>query len=176
MKILPKQIGTKEGKILFEKAEKVKSFNEAERIVSLLKDSLDYYGGVGLAAPQIGISKRVFIVDIQPTKKYPNMEKIGFVPYINPEIKLSLKKNKDIEGCLSVIYGSLFGEVSRANSLKVKYFNLEGKEIFKEIKNSFHSRVVQHEFDHLEGKVFLQRMSFSDFPELVWDEEKDIRK
>ena len=179
--ILPKQIGTKEGELLFEKSEEVKKFQEGRDIVALLKKTLDYYGGVGLAAPQVGIRKRVFIVDIKETEryreKYPQLEEIGFVAYINPVfLDLSEEKNKGMEGCLSVIYGSLFGAVERSNSLKIEYFDLQGRRYIDEIKNSFHARVVQHEFDHLEGMIFLQRMESKDFSTLLWDEEKDIRK
>ncbi|MCD6550252.1 peptide deformylase [bacterium] len=179
--ILPKQVGTKEGELLFEKSEDVESFQEGREIVTLLKKSLDYYGGVGLAAPQIGIQKRVFIVDIKETErygeKYPQLKEIGFVAYINPIISdLSEEKNKGMEGCLSVIYGSLFGAVERSDSLKIEYFDEQGKKHTEEIRNPFHARVIQHEFDHLEGIIFLQRMNREDFSTLLWEEERDIRK
>jgi len=179
--ILPKQVGTEEGRLLFQKSEEVKTFDEARAIVASLKETLDYYGGVGLAAPQIGIPKRVFIVDIKNTlsykEKYPEREEIGFVAYVNPSIvEISDQKNKDFEGCLSVIYGSLFGIVERADFLKIEYFDPQGKRHIDEIRNPFHARVVQHEFDHLEGIIFLQRMRTKDFSELVWEEERDIRK
>ncbi len=179
--ILPKQVGTKEGKLLFQKSEEVKSFDEAKEIVTSLKETLDYYGGVGLAAPQIGIPKRVFIVDIKDTQshreKYSNLEKIGFVAYVNPVIvEISSEKNKGMEGCLSVIYGSLFGAVERANSLKIEYFDVDGKKHTDEVRDDFHARVIQHEFDHLEGIIFFQRMKSEDFSTLLWEEKKDIRK
>ena len=179
--ILPKQLGTKEGQLLFKKAENVSDFKEALEIVKSLKESLDHYGGVGIAAPQIGISKRIFIVDIKLTERYreryPKMEEVGFIAYINPKISnLSLKTNKNPEGCLSVFYGAFYGNVKRSGRLKIEYFDLQGKKQAKEIKDSFHARVIQHEFDHLEGKNFLCRMEKEDFLSVVWDEKLDIRK
>ena len=179
--ILPKQLGTKEGDLLFRKSELISDFKEANEIVKSLKESLDHYGGVGIAAPQIGISKRIFIVDIKPTERYkeryPQMKEIGFIAYINPKIlKLSLGTNKNPEGCLSVFYGAFYGKVKRANNLKIEYFDLEGKKHIKNIKDSFQARVIQHEFDHLEGKNFLYRMEEKDFLSVVLDEKLDIRK
>jgi len=175
--ILPKQIGTEEGKLLFQKSEEVKDIEEAIKIVKLLKKTLDFYGGVGLAAPQIGILKRVFIVDIRPSKKRPNLDRIGFRAYINPQIKeFSQEINKDVEGCLSVFYATLYGAVERFSRLKIECINTEGKRIIEEITDPFHARVVQHENDHLDGIIFLQRMRKEDFATLYWNEDFDIRK
>ncbi|MCX6764507.1 MAG: peptide deformylase [Candidatus Nealsonbacteria bacterium] len=179
--VLPKQLGTKEGDLLSKKSELVLDFKEADEIVKSLKESLNHYGGVGIAAPQIGISKRIFIVDIKPTERYkeryPEMQEVGFVSYINPKIlKFSLGANKNPEGCLSVFYGAFYGKVKRANNLKIEYFDLEGKKHTEQIKDSFHARVIQHEFDHLEGKNFLYRMEEKDFLSVAFDEKLDIRK
>jgi peptide deformylase len=179
--ILPKQIGAKEGELLFRKSEPIADFQEANEIVKSLKESLGHYGGVGIAAPQIGILKRIFIIDIKPIEKYkeryPGMKEVGFIAYINPKIiKLSLATSKNPEGCLSVFYGTFYGKVKRADNLKIEYFDLQGKKQIKEIKDSFHARVIQHEFDHLEGKNFLYRMDSKDFLSVVFDEKLDIRK
>ena len=175
--ILPKQVGTKEGELLFQKSKEIDNFEEVKEITKSLKETLDYYGGVGLAAPQIGIQKRIFIVDIKPNERRPNIKEIGFRVYINPKIiEKSLKTNSNTEGCLSVFYGSLFGKVKRADSLKIEYFDLKGKKHTEEIKDLFHSRVIQHEFDHLDGIIFLQRIKAKDFSTLSWQEELEIRK
>jgi len=179
--ILPKQVGTEEGRLLFNKSEEISDFKEAADIVKTLRETLDYYGGVGLAAPQIGIPKRIFIVDIKLTKryseKYPDMKKIGFIPYVNPKIlEISDDGNKGTEGCLSVLYGSFFGQVGRFDSLKIEYFDINGEKHLDDVEDMFHSRVIQHEFDHLEGEIFLQKMKPEDFPDLLWEEKKDIRK
>lgn len=175
--ILPKQIWTEEGKLLFQKSEKVKNFDEGRKIVNSLKETLKRYGGIGLAAPQIGIPKRVFIVDIKATERYPDLPKIGFWAYINPEIlAISSEKNNYMEGCLSIFYGTLYGLVFRPNYVKVKYLDINGEEKIQEINHPLHSRVVLHENDHINGKIFLQRMRSEDFSELFWNENLDIRK
>ncbi len=175
--VLPKQIGTKEGKLLFQKAKKTEDFDKAKEIINSLKETLEYYGGVGLAAPQIGISERIFVVNIQPENGYSGIQKIGFKAYINPEIlEVSSETNSDIEGCLSVFYGSLYGKVERPSMIKIKYLDINGEEKIEEIINSFYARVVLHENDHLDGKIFLQRMKSEDFSTLEWQENLDIRK
>jgi peptide deformylase len=175
--ILPKQIGTKEGKLLFRKSEKVEDFNRGREVVNSLKETLNHYGGVGLAAPQIGISQRVFVINISPVSNYPNLPRIGFRAYLNPEIlSVSSETNGDFEGCLSVFYATLYGQVQRASYVKLKYLDVNGEERVEEINHPFQARVVLHENDHLDGKIFLQRMKTEDFSELYWDENLDLRK
>jgi len=175
--ILPKQTGTEEGKLLFRKSEIITGVSEGIKIVKNLKDTLDYYGGVGLAAPQIGISRKVFIVNIVSSGKRSELPDIGFKAYINPEIlDASSETNTDFEGCLSVFYSTLHGQVGRPSSLKIKYMDIEGKKRTEDIYHPFHARVILHENDHLDGKVFLQRMKAEDFPNLHWEENLDIRK
>jgi len=174
---LPKQAWTEEGKLLFQKSEKITDFNQARKIVKLLKETLEHYGGVGLAAPQIGISQRVFVVNIIPNGYHPDFPKIGFQAYLNPEIlSVSSEIDYDTEGCLSIFYGTLYGKVSRAKYVKLKYLDVNGKEKTEEISYPFHTRVILHENDHLDGKIFLQRMKPEDFSELSWNENLDIRK
>ncbi|HUS48599.1 MAG TPA: peptide deformylase [Candidatus Paceibacterota bacterium] len=175
--ILPKQAGTEEGRLLFQKSEKVEDFDQGREIVDSLKKTLEHYGGVGLAAPQIGISRRVFIVNIMPTKDYPQLPKIGFSAYLNSEIlAVSSEVNSDLEGCLSIFYATLYGRVERSSWARLKYRDIKGEEQIEEINHPFHTRVVLHENDHLGGKVFLQRMKEEDFSKLYWEENLDIRK
>ena len=176
--ILPKQIGTKEGNLLFKKSEKIEDFDEGREIVNLLKESLERYRrGVGLAAPQLGISKRVFIINIRPTENHPKLPQIGFRAYLNPEIlSVSSETNRDFETCLSVFYATLSGIVERPSYVKLKYLSLDGEEQIEDISHPFQARIVLHEYDHLEGKVFLQRMRPEDFSKLIWQEQLDLRK
>jgi len=175
--ILPKQIGAPQGELLFRKSEKIIDLKEGIKIVNKLKETLDYYGGVGLAAPQIGISKKVFIVHLQPTKDDFDLPDINWKAYINPEIlDTSSETNIYAEGCLSVFYATLYGAVARPDGLKIKYLDIKGKEHIDEIDHPFHARVILHENDHLNGKVFLQRMQPEDFSQLHWEEDLDIRK
>jgi peptide deformylase len=175
--ILPKQIGTQQGKLLFQKSVKVEDFDQGRKIINSLEETLEHYGGVGLAAPQVGIPKRLFVINILPTKDHPQLPKIGFRAYLNPEIlETSSETNYDIEGCLSILYGTFYGQVQRASYAKIKYLDIDGKEKTEEITNPFYARVVLHEIDHLNGKIFLQRMKLKDFSELFWDENFDVRK
>lgn len=175
--ILPKQIGTREGKVLFHKSENILNLDQGREIVASLKETLEHYGGVGLAAPQIGILKRVFIVNIMPTRNSAELPKIGFRAYINPEIlQTSSETHRDFEGCLSVFYATVYGLVGRATSLKMKYVDTHGEEQTDDISHPFHARVVLHEHDHLEGKIFFQRIKTGDFSEFYWEEQLDIRK
>jgi len=176
--ILPKQAWTEEGKLLFQKSEKVTDFDQGRKIVKSLKETLERYGGVGLAAPQTGVLQRVFVVNIVPSNNYhPDLAKIGFRAYLNPEIlTVSSETNYDTEGCLSIFYGTLYGQVERGNYVKLKYLDVNGEEQIEEIDYPFHTRVVLHENDHLDGKIFLQRMKLGDFSELSWNENLDIRK
>jgi peptide deformylase len=176
--ILPKQVWTEEGELLFQKSEKVTDFNQVRKIVNSLKKTLERYGGVGLAAPQIGVSQRIFVVNIIPDNNHrPNLPMIGFRAFLNPEIlAVSSGINYDIEGCLSIFYGTLYGPVERGNYVKLKYLDINGEEKIEEISHPFFTRVVLHENDHLDGKIFLQRMSSENFSKLSWDENLDIRR
>ncbi len=176
--ILPKQVGKEDGKVLFLKSEPVKDLKEAEEIVKILKETMKYYGGVGLAAPQVGILKRVFVINIESNERYSQkIPNIGFKAYINPKIlECSLETNIDLEGCLSVFYATLYGKVERPNYLKIKYLDLEGKEKTEKTIHPFQTRVILHENDHLDGIIFLQRMKKEDFSDLIWEEKFDIRK
>lgn len=175
--ILPKQVGTGEGnKFLFQKSEKVEDFDQGREIVNSLKESLEHYGGVGLAAPQIGFSKRVFMINLEPSEDFPDFPKIKFKAYLNPEIlEVSPETNGLFEGCLSICYATLYGAVERSSYVKLKYLDIDVEEKTEEIYHPFQARVALHENDHLDGKVFLQRMKEEDFSKLYWAEHLDIR-
>ncbi len=103
--------------------------------------------GVGLAAPQIGISERFFMYDVG--------EKLKVV--INPKIlEYSSKMEPGEEGCLSI--PDIFEKVSRALKIKVKYLNRQNREEILELEG-YEARVFQHEFDHLNGKLFIDHLS-----------------
>ncbi len=145
--------------ILRKKAKKVvKVDKKAQELIRDLKDTLAVQKdpeGVGLAAPQIGRSLRVFIAN------YKDFQKI----VINPEIlkvskglgKIREKKSgKEIlEGCLSLPY--YYGPLKRAEKITIKYLNEEGKEI-TETFEGFNAQIILHEIDHLEGVLFIDRL------------------
>ncbi|HLU21952.1 peptide deformylase [Lederbergia graminis] len=103
--------------------------------------------GVGLAAPQIGIKKRIAVIDVG--------DKNGIIELINPTIIKAKGENTDIEGCLS--FPNLYGTVSRAQIVKIKAQDRNGKE-FKLKANDYLARAIQHELDHLDGVLFTTKV------------------
>lgn len=113
--------------------------------------------GVGIAAPQVYVSKRVIIVASRANLRYPDAPDMPAVVMVNPEILE--KSNNTIlgeEGCLSV--PDERGIVARAEMVKVRYFTLEGEPI-ETVFHGFPARIVQHEIDHLDGVLFVERLS-----------------
>ena len=113
--------------------------------------------GVGIAAPQVYISKRIIIVASRPNPRYPDAPEMDAVVMVNPEI-LELSPNTCLgeEGCLSV--PNERGEVERAYSIRVRYQSLYG-EVIETAFEGFPARIVQHEVDHLNGVLFVERLN-----------------
>lgn len=120
-----------------------------DRIRVLAKDMVETMRaeqGVGLAAPQIGILRRLFVVEI---------EEIGLHVMINPEIIEQKGEQTDYEGCLSVPGKS--GKVKRPDYVKVQYMDLEGKSQILEAEGFF-ARAICHENDHLNGVLYIDKV------------------
>ena len=112
--------------------------------------------GVGIAAPQVYRSLRLFIIASRPNPRYPHAPKMRPLPVINPKIVSSgKKKSKDWEGCLSI--PGIRGLVPRYSSITVEYTIKDGRRIKKTFKG-FVARIFQHEYDHIEGMTFLERV------------------
>jgi len=112
--------------------------------------------GVGIAAPQVYISKRVIIVASRPNPRYPDAPEMEAVAMVNPEIlEFSNEVCLGEEGCLSV--PDERGQVERAEMVKVKYLTLQG-EMVETVFHGFPARIVQHEVDHLNGILFVERI------------------
>jgi len=112
--------------------------------------------GVGIAAPQVYISKRVIIVASRPNPRYPDAPDMPAVTMINPEIiEYSAETCLGEEGCLSV--PEQRGQVERAYAVKVRYFTVQGEQI-EQSYEGFPARIVQHEIDHLNGILFVERL------------------
>lgn len=129
--------------ILREKAKPVPKINSSIiKLLDNMKETMEEALGVGLAAPQVGVSKRVIIIDIGE----------GLIEVINPEIISSEGIKLDIEGCLSV--PGVKGEVPRGEKILVRGLNRNGDQI--EIRaEGLLARAFQHEIDHLEGVLFI---------------------
>lgn len=133
--------------ILQKVCKEVKNFdNKLWILLDDMYDTMKKYDGVGLAAPQVGILKRVFIVDVGD----------GRVEFINPEIIKASGTQNGSEGCLSV--PKVFGEVERPNYVKMKaqnrngeWFTIEGEELF--------ARAMCHELEHLDGHLFIEKVT-----------------
>ncbi len=113
-------------------------------------------GGVGLAAPQIGKSLQLAVIEIKKTPIRPEVVPLASTVVINPEIlTVSKEKLNDWEGCLS--FPNVRGLVPRYKSITVKYYDQSGKRHAVKL-NGFQARVFQHEIDHLNGTVYVDRM------------------
>jgi len=151
------------------KAHKIHQFDEELRkLVQDMIETMRDEPGVGLAAPQVNISQRLIVVEYSEDDSVQNAKVKVFV-YVNPELtKLSEKKVTGIEGCLSV--PNLYGEVERALSVSVHGLNQYGKDISTHA-NGWLARIFQHEIDHLNGVLFVDRADKLYKPEDVPDEE-----
>ena len=144
--------------VLRKKAEAVpKLTKEIKKLVRDMFDTMRKAGGVGLAAPQIGVSKRVVVVDISDKEEGRSMEPMAF---LNPEIiSQGGSSIEGEEGCLS-FPADARGVVPRASKITVRAISEQGKEATFQATELL-SRVIQHEVDHLNGILFIDRMSIS---------------
>ncbi|MFC7420870.1 peptide deformylase [Iodobacter arcticus] len=161
--------------LLLEQAAPVETFGtpELHSLISDLFDTMQATGGVGIAAPQIGVSLQVVIFGFDMSDRYPEAEAVPMTVLINPVLTpLSDEMVDGWEGCLSV--PGLRGEVPRYTQLRYQGFDAEGQIIDRTV-SGFHARVVQHECDHLNGILYpqrikdLRRFGYTDtmFPELA---------
>ncbi len=128
-----------------------------DELIECLFFHMDHYQGVGLAAPQIGESQQVFVYGITQNPRYPEAPPIPRTVMINPEIVVcSEDKNDSYEGCLSV--PRIRGNVSRSVIIKYRAYTPAG-ELIERIASGFEARIIQHEKDHLDGILFLSRMT-----------------
>jgi len=152
------QIITVPNPVLTQKAKKVTEFNQnLKTLINDLKQTLNTskVPGAGLACPQIGISKRIFIVKkffIDPAGTETHVD----IVFINPEI-IAISKNTNLmfEGCLSI--PNTYGQVERAKKMTIKYQDEKGE--LKKIKaDDYFARVIQHENDHINGVLFTSKV------------------
>lgn len=112
--------------------------------------------GAGLSAIQIGIPYQIFTYGFEHNPRYPHQRPIPESYMINPKVKQSSKElNVDYEGCLSV--PGIRGQVPRAFSIDVEYQDFQGKYYNKHF-DGFEARIIQHEIDHLNGIIFVERI------------------
>ncbi len=108
--------------------------------------------GIGLAANQVGLPMRFFVLNLTADPNQPDQEQV----FLNPEIVKRHGSIEGEEGCLS--FPGLYANVQRARKVKIQAFNLEGQPIDLEAHDLF-SRAVQHETDHVNGDLFIDRLA-----------------
>ncbi len=114
------------------------------------------YDGVGLAADQVFESRQIAVLEVAENPRYPDKPKVPLTVLVNPQVTpLSDETEEDWEGCLSI--PDLRGRVPRYTSIHVEALDRNGKKLDFDA-HGFHARVIQHEFDHLNGRVYLDRM------------------
>ena len=151
------------------KSIEVESFDtDLQKIVKNMYDTLDASGnGIGLAAPQVGIKKRIIVIDLKEDGKSDP------ITFVNPKIlKLSEEKFINEEGCLSV--PEYYAEVERSKEVELEWFDENGKKKVKKVKGLL-SICIQHEIDHLNGTLFIDHLSKLK-RKLVFEKLKKIKK
>ena len=129
---------------------------EIQRLIQDMLETMADADGAGLAAPQVHVSKRVVIYGVEENPRYPDAESVPLTVLVNPRITpIGTEQDEDWEGCLSV--PDLRGRVPRFTRVRVEAYGHDGKQLRFDAAG-FHARVVQHECDHLDGKVYLDRM------------------
>ncbi len=138
--------------VLRTKAEPLSDFNDAlEDLIERMKEDMYDEDGIGLAAPQIGESVRLIITDHTAGEQEPMV-------FVNPEITWFSEEKSDYdEGCLSIPGINVL--INRPSSISVKAQDIEGKEFVLDHIEGLLARVIQHEIDHLDGILFVDRAS-----------------
>lgn len=144
-----RKIRTMGDPVLEKECKPVKEVNLRTRLlISDMLDTMYDAGGVGLAAPQVGILKRIVVIDVSPEANQP-------IVLINPEVLETSGEQTGFEGCLSVPGKS--GQVTRPNYAKVKAYNENMEEIIVEGEELL-ARALLHETDHLNGHLYVEKV------------------
>ncbi len=129
---------------------------QIQKLIDEMLVTLKQSKGVGLAAPQVGRSLQLIIIASHPNERYPKAPQMEPTAMINPEIiSHSVETEKGWEGCLSV--PMIRGLVPRYREIEVAYLDRQGDRQITKLTD-FVARIFQHEYDHLLGKVFLDRV------------------
>ncbi|WP_293153675.1 peptide deformylase [Microcoleus sp. bin48.metabat.b7b8b9.023] len=138
-----------------------------QQLIDNLIATVQHAHGVGIAAPQAAMCDRLFIVASRPNLRYPQAPHMEPTAMINPRIvAASTEKVKDWEGCLSI--PGIRGLVPRSRAIEIEYTCRDGK-LHKQELTDFVARIFQHEHDHLDGIVFLDRVE--SMQELMTEDE-----
>lgn len=161
--------------ILYQKAKPVTNFNtpELNQLIADMWETMETLGGVGIAAPQVGESLQLAVFGFEKSPRYGHANAVPKTVLINPKIEsLSDEMYDDWEGCMSIRI--IRGLVPRYKKIRYSGYNEKG-EFFQHEVEGFHAKMVQHEYDHLIGRLFPSRIK--DMQYLGFEEElADIAK
>lgn len=153
--------------VLYEPTSEVKEFDDALKLlIDAMFETMDAADGVGLAGPQVGVSKRIFVVD--------DHNPGGRLAFINPVIADTSEEMVEMEeGCLSI--PGFYADVRRPKSVTVQAFDVNGKP-FTVKADGFIARIIQHENDHLYKKLFIDHLDPLERTELLKRYQKQQKR
>lgn len=129
---------------------------ETQRLIDDMVETMREYNGAGLAATQVHVPKQICVIEVHRNPRYPQAPEIPLTVLINPRwTPLTEEVEEDWEGCLSI--PDMRGKVPRHTAVHLQGYDREGRPVDVTAKDFF-ARVIQHEADHLNGKVYLDRM------------------
>jgi peptide deformylase len=142
--------------VLRQRAKDIPSGTDVKQLVSDMFETMHGASGIGLAAPQIGKSVRLFIVDGSSLEEEPDMQDFKKV-FINPTMLEEIGTPWEFEeGCLSI--PNIREKITRKEKLKIRYYDEEWT-LHEEEYDGMKARIIQHEYDHIEGKLFLDYLT-----------------
>ena len=168
--------------LLLRQAKPVDTFGtkELDDLIQDMFDTMKDSGGVGLAAPQIGVEQQIIVFGFEKSDRYPGQLPVPMTVLINPKITvLSNATQEGWEGCLSV--PGLMGLVTRSSKISYQGYDAQGQ-AFEHIAEGFHARIVQHEYDHLIGRLYpgritdLTKFGFLDSLPISKNREQDLKE
>ena len=129
---------------------------EIQRLIDDMIETMREYDGVDIAAPQVHVSRQIAVIEVKGNRRYPDAPDIPLAVFINLEVTpLTPELDEDWEGCLSLI--DFRGKTPRYRQVQAKALDRQGRPA-EFVATGFHARVLQHERDHLLGKLFIDRM------------------
>lgn len=135
-----------------------KDYPDLDKLIANMKETMYASDGIGIAAPQVGVNIKLIYIDVDVLKDdIPELKDVRLV-LINPEVEVDEDSDTEVreEGCLSL--PGIHENVKRHKRIRVKYYD-ENWQLHDEVIDSYLARVIQHEYDHLEGRVFIDHIS-----------------
>ncbi|MBS1878904.1 MAG: peptide deformylase [Actinobacteria bacterium] len=140
---------------------------ETQELIEAMIETMREANGAGLAAPQVGVAKRIAVIEVRPgNPRYPYKPPVPLTVLVNPELEpLGAETYLSNEGCLSI--PNLRGELERAAEVRARYLDRDG-EVKDEIRRGLTAGTFQHEVDHLDGVLLVDRADPATFS--TWEQ------